>query len=351
MIRGVIRNIFKITLVVLIIALFWFLQKYYNLIFPNINEKNLEEQAAKYYNGSEILITKLGGGKDEVGYRIGGELRDEYACSRGFVIDSYGNIFVLDNVNGRILKFNQQGSLVQTFTNGVSKNKEFYPPYPKIIKGDSDTIYFTDKGDTVKRIEENGNISTIWQVENATQIKSIWFDQKKNLYIFLKNGEVVLIDKKGEEQKYNLLLPDENYYVLQNVVDKNGNIYQLMSEKDKGNHEIRAVDLSGKVLKNIVCTTFDLSKNRAGFVINSPFGEYLYLSLYLRADPPEEKYSLAIVKLDLECNVINTLRLPIVYPWGTIYITKDEEVYLSRSLILEDGKWGQWIIEKYKFSE
>lgn len=93
------------------------------------------------YISSTVVVAPVGDGPGQLGWATFGP--EPPAKAEEFRVDGYGNIFVLDRLNGRVAQFTAEGKFVQNISYGGKEKL----PYPTLLAVDQKgLIYLYDEG-------------------------------------------------------------------------------------------------------------------------------------------------------------------------------------------------------------
>jgi len=91
-----------------------------------------------------------------------GDLDGQFNYSRGIAVDSSGNVYVVDEGNDRVQKFNSAGGFITKWGSHGHNNGEFFSP--RYVAVDSSRyVYVSDSlNDRVQKFDSNGSFITKW---------------------------------------------------------------------------------------------------------------------------------------------------------------------------------------------
>ncbi|MCD4652842.1 TIGR03663 family protein [bacterium] len=184
-------------------------------------------------------------GKYLLQWGASGEGEGQFNQPTGICVDSKGNVFVTDTWNHRIQKFDNDGKFKNTFGN----NKLFWAP-KDIVVDDAGYLYIANTGfHNIKKYTRSG--SEIWTVGakgnsplQFTEPVGLALDKKGRLYVAdTANKRISVFDKDGHHVKQINAYGLEEYYTEPYIAidDVNSLIYLT----DYRNHNIQIFDLDG----------------------------------------------------------------------------------------------------------
>ena len=190
----------------------------------------------------------------------------QFNIPRGIVVDSSGNIYVADNNNFRIEKFNTQGTFLLSF----SPTRTQSPPAggaEGIAVDSSDNIYVTDKqNQRLEKYSPSGTLlssftpripcnCTIYNTPNGTMrtsysqavVERVAIDSWGNLYV--TGSDIIKLNSKGAFQSQFFAHDNGNCCLLPEgiTIDSSDNIYVA----DMENHRILKFNSTGSILLSI----------------------------------------------------------------------------------------------------
>ncbi len=165
----------------------------------------------------------------------------------GIGIDSRGNVFVADTWNHRIQKFDADGEFILTF----GDSREFWAPKDVIIDKDGD-LYIANTG--YHRIDKySGNGRKQWSVGQKgsgptefTEPVGVALDRLNRVYVCdTANKRISLFDKDGHLLKSYPVFGWDYYYTEPYIAldERNGNIYI----SDSRNNRLQVLTLDGNL--------------------------------------------------------------------------------------------------------
>ena len=149
------------------------------------------------YKGSVIIEAKWGDAPGEMGY-------DQSGPGFGpgsFTVDSYGNIYIIDNMHGTVKKYNKKGKLINEY-----KHRAFYDAQ-SIIVDKAENIYVKSmdatRNEILKYSMKDKSTKSFWYPLYNTANATYSFNRIGNSMILTKNGKVVFdsgtFDNGGEK--------------------------------------------------------------------------------------------------------------------------------------------------------
>ena len=92
-----------------------------------------------------------------------GNADGEFEYPRGIVIDSTGNVFVVDAWNMWIQKFDNNGNFITKWGNWVTKAGQFRNPDVIALDPKTDEVYVHDSDNyRIQKLDKNGNFIKKW---------------------------------------------------------------------------------------------------------------------------------------------------------------------------------------------
>jgi tripartite motif-containing protein 71 len=167
-------------------------------------------------------------------------------------IDEQGNIYVSDSYNNRIQKFSSQGNFIAKFGSQGQEDGQFKGP-SGIVIDEQGNVYVTDAGNNrVQKFDAQGNFLTTWGSQGTSdgQFQSpndIALDWQGNMYIADRN-RVQKLDNQGNFlAKFRFLSPS-GYEVSPSclAIDGQNNIYVDIT--DQITHQVQKFDAQGNFL-------------------------------------------------------------------------------------------------------
>jgi NHL repeat len=165
---------------------------------------------------------------------LGGSDPGQFLNPSGVTVDSKDNVYVTDDGNSRIQKFDSNGDLIKILGFNDTGNIQINNPGGIAIDS-KDNVYVTDyNSNTVSKFNSNGNYILNWKTSNP---EDITVDSKDNVYVTNYIG-VVKFDSNG-----NLVAQWGSYgsgngqFIGSNgiAVNSSGNVYVT----DGGNNRIQ----------------------------------------------------------------------------------------------------------------
>ena len=203
-----------------------------------------ENNRIEKYNSNGTFITKWGSAGTGDG---------QFGYPSGIAVDSSGNVYVIESSNHRVQKFNSSGAFITKWGSYGTGDGQF--AYPWVVAVDSsDNVYVADQmNHRVQKFNSSGVFITKWGSEgvgdgNFNRPCGIEVDSSGNVYVtdsynhriqkFTSNG--TFITKWGssgtDDGQFN--------YPQKVAVDSSGNVYVF----DEFNHRVQEFTSSGKFL-------------------------------------------------------------------------------------------------------
>jgi hypothetical protein len=225
-------------------------------------EKNLIEETTKeQYVPKVIIEAKVGNGEGEFGI-----VSEIFTISRGpnaIAVDEKGNIYILDPVNTRVVKFDKEGKYLKAIyleqrrikiktKNPVrlfaEKNPKFFKDiykkspedYPEYEEREINAINFLTNFPEIQ-VDDNENIYYISDVTQHPQCFA--------LVVYDKNGKI--IDKYTPEE-----IGMRNPSISHLSIDENGNVVRFISSEDSSSIGVE-INRSTKEIKKFNLSTVD----------------------------------------------------------------------------------------------
>ncbi len=229
---------------------------------------------------------------------------------RGMAVDDSGNIYVADNRNHRVEKFDSSGNYVTEFDKGG---------IPEGIAIYNGTVYVVDRNSTnVKEFTPDGRLLYSFgsQGTNTGQLSNperIAIDNSGNIYV-ADTGDIQKFDSKGTSLAQ--FLADSKYQCCLNVmgiaVDKSGDVYAA----DMGFHKIIKFSPTGSTMAefNATFSAPDISGTPQDVAVDSEGNVYV-----------ADTYDGRIVKLDPTGNPLSALE---IYGVPVGLAIKENQVYV-----------------------
>ncbi len=147
-------------------------------------------QRVQIFDSEGVLLRTVGGKVTMMESMDDGKL----ATVSGLAVDASGNLYICDDLNRRIQKFDPQGNFLLKWTRGISGNFELPG---QIAIDDSGNVFFLEKRQNrVYMLDPSGNCIYEWGGEGTAngQFKSpfgIEIDKSGFLYVLELNGNRV----------------------------------------------------------------------------------------------------------------------------------------------------------------
>ncbi len=191
-------------------------------------------------------------------------------CPGGVAVDSLGNIYVAEESNNTIQKFNSSGSLLtqwkfssgSTGTGGCTS----WDPFP-IAVDSLNNVYVGDWGGDIKKFNSSGSLLTSWSTPDAYYIFGITTDASNNVYV--GSGNNMIIQKFDSGGNLLVTLNDSDFDDPMGMsFNSSGDLYVDNANYNNGtNSEIEKFAYIWHLNLSGTATTSDvLVKNSSGVV-------------------------------------------------------------------------------------
>jgi DNA-binding beta-propeller fold protein YncE len=177
----------------------------------------------------------------------------QFHYPQGIAVDSSNNVYVVDTDNSRVEKFDSKGNYLTQWGSSGSGNGQFYYP-PGIGVDSSNNIYVVDLWHArVEKFDSSGNYLSQWGSGGTNngqfyQPESIAVDKSNNVYVADSgNHRVEKFDSNGNYRTQwgsNGTNNGQLEYPEGIAVDASNNVYVA----DSGNNRIEKFDSSGNYL-------------------------------------------------------------------------------------------------------
>ena len=126
-----------------------------------------------------------------------------FSFPRGVAVDSSGNVYVVDSENHRIQKFDSSGNFLLKWGSRGSGDGQFNFPFPVGVAVDSSgNVYVTDQiNDRIQKFDSSGTFITKW-VSNFSLPSGVAVDSSGNVYVVDINNNRI--------QKFSFSVPVAN---------------------------------------------------------------------------------------------------------------------------------------------
>jgi len=168
----------------------------------------------------------------------------------GIAVGPSGYIYVVDQLNFRIQKFDSNGTFIKEWGSRGNNEGQFQMPW-KIACDSSGSVYVTDQGrDMVHKFDSDGKFITRWDADDAWGITT---DKNGYVYVTCCGGEewqeskVMKFDGEGNLKTSwgSSGTGDGEFGILYDIAsDSSGNIYVV----DHGNRRIQKFDSGGNFI-------------------------------------------------------------------------------------------------------
>ena len=155
------------------------------------------EQGGLSKQVSKVLAVPWGNAEGEIGLKPG-DVGGYWVVPVAFAVDAKtGDIFIVDEVNSRISKFNAAGKLIFSFSMG-GKIKRFYCPMDIELDSQKHIIVFDNE--KIQIFDAQGKILDVLQIPSTTggPQENLFVDVNDNIY--LRQPERILRFTKGQGQ-------------------------------------------------------------------------------------------------------------------------------------------------------
>lgn len=235
----------------------------------NINEFNrfigqlsIKTEKRSEYKNDNILefITKWG----KRGSREG-----EFNNPRGITVNELGQVFVSDQSNNRIQKFDSNGTFISEWSMGsLNESTNYYPT--DIASDNTGHVYVVSRGQVHKfsydgklmdRFGSQGNGTGQWAGDAGIAI-----DLKGKVYVSAPlNNKLIIFNSKGDflEEWDQNVSPYKDFFPLDVAIDSHGNVYVIESRRQN----ILKYNSNDMFIKKFNYPSIDVQKDRIGWCI------------------------------------------------------------------------------------
>ena len=121
----------------------------------------------------------------------------------GVALDAQGNVYVADNANQRIQKFDSNGNFLLKWGSKGTEDGQFISPYEVAVDSQGNVYVIDDRRDDVQKFDSNGNFLLKWGGHGTgdgqlTNTGGIAADDQGNVYVAdFGNNRVQKFDSSG----------------------------------------------------------------------------------------------------------------------------------------------------------
>jgi hypothetical protein len=262
----------------------------------------------------EIGLWKIEKGKKGIGFDEKGvplEYEIEPPPPQGpltFAVDKNGNIYIMDNINEAVKKFNPKGNFIGTVVSGVSgraiaidSNENIY------LLGDYKILHYSRDGKLVDTFEISKDIELYLGYGQG-----IFFDKKGNLFVNKLQEYYPIAHFIKTERDLSILKPvslkEQSERKIKGVSGISDNYFAIKG-LDKHTKAIQILNAKGSILKEIIMKTSDyfgstlfLKQDKKGtiYIETNRITPDNYVHLEVRKYDPETDQLIAIIELPNE---------------------------------------------------
>gem|GEM_PF-6445431 len=216
-------------------------------IWPTKIEKDLNNFLYIADNGNYRIQKFNSDGNFILQFGNHGDLNGQFKSISDLTIDFYNNIYILDIERNDVQKFDSDGNFILRWGNAGQNNGEFL--YPFSVTTDNSYIYILDLINLrIQKFDLQGNFIQIWNA-NANNFYCLNFN---NPFIFIGgSGKIFKYDLNGIFISYFQLneTSQGNYFNPTRIkFDKNGYLYAINSD----NRKIGKYTKEGYFIENLV---------------------------------------------------------------------------------------------------
>jgi DNA-binding beta-propeller fold protein YncE len=181
---------------------------------------NAQHKVHKFNSSSGHHISDFGGLGTEPG---------SFRGPRGIATDSEGNIWVADNYNNRVQKFDSDGNSLLTVGKLGGKDGQFRQPRGLVVDSEDNVFVADTQNNRIQKFDRDGNFTQSFATPTMIQPYQIALDKEGNIYVAEAGSQKIeKLDSSGK----SLLVFGENgtgpgkFREPRGVsVDSDGNIY------------------------------------------------------------------------------------------------------------------------------
>ncbi|WP_230207561.1 6-bladed beta-propeller [Candidatus Nitrosocosmicus agrestis] len=204
----------------------------------------------------------------------------QFLGPRNLITDSSNDIFVVDSVNNRIQKFDNNGTFITQWGSAGIKDGQFSLPIAIDVDSNNNLYVIDDGTDRIQKFDNNGNFLSVWHTGiqsdgsnhkdiSINYLDKIYISDPVNNRIYTFNPDGLQLSTWSSDSLYPVFLqsptsiatgPNSDIYVIDNdytriqKFDNNGTFVNEYHTSDAESN-LRLSDLDVNQLGNIVATT------------------------------------------------------------------------------------------------